>query len=485
MQQQFIGLSLSCAGMVLTGSPAASAEPERPSFLLSISDDQSWCHTGAAGDPVVRTPTFDRVAKNGVNFLQAYCSAPSCAPSRAAILTGQDFYRLEEAANLLSEVPKKFKTYTDILMAEGYAVGFCRKGWAPGQVTVSGREYNPAGPEYKSFDEFLRTVKEGQPFCFWFGSRDPHRPYDSGTGRAAGLDASKVPLPDFFPETPEIRNDMLDYYYEIERYDRETGNMIALLEKTGRLENTMIVMTSDNGMPFPRGKATLYDFGVRMPLAIQWKRGAPHGDRTIQDFVNLTDLMPTFLEAAGIDIPTGVTGRSLLPLLQTSLEGHIDPSRDQVVFGRERHDRFRKPTGEPIGYPSRGIRTERFLYVRNYRPDRIPAQSDIPCSDVDDSPTKTFFDTHREQYSALYDLAFGPRPSEELYDCEKDPDQIHNQVENPDYAFVLSSLRSRLEEHLKVTGDPRGLGDTDIFDRYPVLMHDPTHLMAPNRKPLW
>jgi len=446
------------AGLSACAAWSQGAVRQRPSILLAISDDQSWLHTSISGDRVVQTPTFDRVAREGVLFTHAFCSSPSCTPSRGAILTGQDFWRLEDGANLMSTLPSKFTVYPDLLEAAGYVVGYCRKGWAPGNFQAAGRTRNPAGPRYKSLEAFLKNVPEDKPFCFWFGSSDPHRPYKKGSGLASGKRLEDVVVPPFLPDTPEVRGDILDYCVEIERFDRQVGQMLNLLAKAGRLDNTIVVVTSDNGMPFPRAKTNLYDFGVRMPLAVRWKARLP-GGRVVDDFVCLTDLAPTFLEAAQLDVPPAMTGRSLVPLLVSDKAGRVDPKRDRVVVGRERHGWNRDPN---VGYPMRAIRTYDHLYIRNFKPNRWPG------FDIDFSPTRTFMLEHRAEpgMKELHRLWFEPRPEEELYDLHKDPGQVRNVADDPGYAQIKLKLRGQLDQHLAAAGDPRVAGAGDAFEQY-------------------
>ena len=172
--------------LLLLWSAVSGADVSRPNILLAISDDQSWLHAGAYGDPVVQTPAFDRIAREGVLLTHAFCAAPTCGPSRSAILTGQPIWRLEEGGNIHSTLPSKFEVYTELLEEAGYVVGYTRKGWSPGRLEPGGRTRNPAGKRFDEFDTFLRRVPAGQPFCFWLGSFDPHRPYKLGSGRAAG-----------------------------------------------------------------------------------------------------------------------------------------------------------------------------------------------------------------------------------------------------------------------------------------------------------
>lgn len=439
--------------------PAAAPQDDpRPSILFAIADDWGYGNAGVYGDKAIHTPTFDRVATEGVLFTHTFCGSPSCTPSRASILTGQDIWRLEESGNLWSTLQKrKFEVYPDLLEKAGYTVGLMRKGWGPGDFKPGGFTRNPAGPGFKEFPEFLKTVPKGKPFCFWFGSLDPHRPYDKGSGAASGLKPEAVVVPPYLPDTPEVRNDILDYYFEVQRYDRETGEMLKLLEAEGRLANTIVVMTGDNGWPFPRAKANLYDSGTRLPLAIRWPAKAKAG-RTCNELVSFTDYAPTFLEAAGVKAPEGVTGRSLVPFLVDGKE----IGRPSLVYGRERHANVRM--GD-LSYPARAIRTRDWLLVRNLRPDAWPAGdpdkwfSVGPFGDCDGGPTKDLILAKRDGEMAKYfALAFQKRPARELFDLKADPWQMENVADkNP---AVLAELEKSLLEYLRKTGDPRVSGDT-------------------------
>ena len=460
---------LRTAPAVLAPLRAAPAD-RRPNILLCIADDWAWPHASIYGDPVVRTPTFDRVAREGVLFTHAFSAAPSCTPSRAAILTGQAPHRLEEGGNLWGFLPAKFAVYPDLLEQAGYFVGFTRKGWGPGDFKAGGRTRNPAGPQFADFAEFLRQAPRDRPFCFWFGSHDPHRPYQRDAGLKAGMKPELVRVPPFWPDAEQVRRDVLDYYFEVQRFDRETGELLALLEQQGRLDNTLIVITGDNGWPFPRSKANLYDAGTRQPFAVRWPARVP-GGRRLEDFVNLADLAPTFLEAAGLKPLPEMTGRSLLGLLT----GREKPGRRNEVFlERERHANVRR--GD-LSYPIRALRTREFLYLRNFRPDHWPAgdpelyHSVGPFGDCDDGPTKRFILARRDdpRFACYFELCFGKRPAEELYELRKDPHQTLNLAGRPEYAAVQRRLRRRLEEWMKQTGDPRAFSDDDRWDRYPYF----------------
>jgi len=441
---------------------------DRPNILFAIADDWGWPHAGAYGDPVVKTPTFDRLAREGVLFNHAYVAAPSCTASRGGILTGQAIHRLEEGGNLWSLLPGKFQVYPDILEASGYVVGHTRKGWGPGTIKGTGRTRNPAGPKFHNFAQFLKTVPRGKPFCFWFGSFDPHRPYKLGSGAAAGMKPEDVVVPPWLPDTLAVRNDILDYYFEVQRFDREVGEHIKLLEERGELDNTLVVMTGDNGIPFPRAKATLYDAGTRMPFAVRWGAKVP-GGRVVDDFVSFTDIAPTFLKAAGLKPPAAMTGRSFLDVLTSGKSGRVDPRRDKVVTERERHCCCR--VGDK-SYPVRAVRTHDFLYVRNLRPELLPAgEEHYPCiagpfGDIDGSPSKTLILNQRNdpKIAPYFKLACAKRPAEELYDLSKDPGQVNNVAGRPEYAEVQKKLRTKLDHWMATTADPRARGETDFWD---------------------
>ena len=445
-----------------------SAGDARPNILFCIADDASYSSFTANGDKVCQTPSFDRVAHEGVLFKFAFCASPSCTPSRGAILTGQAIHRLESGANLWSTLPPKFQTYPDILERNGYVVGFTRKGWGPG--ANGERPRNPAGPNFKSFEEFLKTVPPDKPFCFWFGSYDPHRPYVKGDGLKQGLKTEDVQVPAFLPDFPEVRSDILDYYTRVMRFDRDVGECLRLLDGSGRAGNTLVVVTSDNGMPFPRGKANLYDSGTHMPLAIRWPGKIAPGS-SIEEFTHSTDFAPTFLEAAGLKPLPEMTGHSLINLLTTGKpEG-----RDTVFLERERHADVR--AGD-LGYPCRAIRTREFLYIRNLTPERWPAgdpekwKSVGSFGDIDASPSKEVVLSGEDEKNIIpkfFKLACGKRPGEELYDLKKDPGQLVNVAEEAAYSDAKKALRARLETFQSETADPRAQGWTDAFDKYPYV----------------
>jgi N-sulfoglucosamine sulfohydrolase len=450
-----------------TRADAAQTPAKRPNIVFAIADDWSAPHAGVNGDRTVKTPVFDRIAREGARFSRAFAASPSCTPSRAAILTGQAVHRLEEGANLWSSLPKRFAVYPDLLEQAGYTVGYSGKGWGPGQTAPAGRDRNPAGSQFKTFDEFVKSRPDGRPFCFWFGSSDPHRPYVERAGAQSGMSPDTVRVPGFLPDTPEVRHDILDYYFEVERFDRDLGQILATLERLGELDNTLVIVTSDNGMPFPRAKANVYDGGAHVPLAMRWPAGVRAGT-VVHDFVSLADVAPTVLEAAGVQPLDVMTGQSVLGLIRGASQGR----RDRVFIERERHANVRR--GD-LSYPVRAIRTAEYLYVRNFRPDRWPAGDPElyfavgPFGDIDGGPAKTTVVDRRSDpaIKRFFDLATAKRPAEELYDLRRDPDQLQNVAGQPAHADAEQRLRRQLDEWLRETGDPRVATDDDRWDRFP------------------
>jgi len=453
---------------------------ERPNILLAIADDAS--HMGAYGHDFVDSPNFDRVAEEGILFENSFTSNPKCAPSRATLLTGLHTWQLEEACNHFGVFPSKFEVYPEILEDAGYAVGYTGKGWAPGSWEKGGFEHNPAGEEFNertspppedtgirdtdyaaNFDDFLAQKSEDKPFCFWYGGFEPHRPYVEGEGQRAGKRAEKVEVPPYWPDDEVVRGDILDYALEIEWFDRQLGLILEKLDEIGELDNTLVVVTSDNGMPFPRVKGQMYERDFHLPLALRWKDGTA-GGRRVEDLVSFVDLAPTFLEAAGLEVRPGMEGKSLLDIIESTGSGLIE-GRDRAYMARERHDVGRKGDN---GYPVRCIRTEKYLYVRNFKPDRWPAGNpETGFTNCDSSPTKSLIlGRHEKGGDDYFDLAFGKRPEEELYDIVEDPECMDNLAYDPDYGELKEELWEELREKLKETGDPRVFGEGDVFDNY-------------------
>ena len=266
---------------------------------------------------------------------------------------------------------------------------------------------------------------------------------------------------------------MLDYAIEVERFDTHVGQILAELEKAGLAENTLVIVTSDHGMPFPRVKGHTFDDAHRVPTVMSWPRGIMNPDRRVDELVSFIDFAPTFLELAGVDPSESgmeITGQSMTDLLANQ------PSRDRsfLLIGRERNDvyaRYGTPNG--LGYPARGIRGGDYLYVRNFAPERWPCgDPDLGLLDTDASPTKAFINALGPG-NPYWEHSFGKRPAEMLFDVTKDPDCVKNLAIDERYAAILNRFRYQIMVELKKQGDPRANGAGEEFDHYPTVKPRP------------
>jgi N-sulfoglucosamine sulfohydrolase len=518
------------ARLLLLFVVAAAARParaaERLNILFLFADDWGRYASAYAGvdarpspNQVIRTPNVDRVAREGVLFRNAFVNAPSCTPCRSSLLSGRHFFQTGRGAILRgAQWDASIPSFPLLLLESGYHIGKSHKVWSPGapaDAPFGGQKfaYEKAGglpnrfsgsvtkmmAEGESlegarervlaqvrgnFDAFLAHSTPDKPWLYFFGPTTTHRKWVKGSGKALwGIDpdALKGKMPACLPDVPEVREDMADYLGECQAVDAYLGVLLQRLEEAGQLEKTLIVLSGDHGMPgVPDGKCNLYDHGTAVPLVVRLPGALPN--RVVDDLVRLPDLAPTFLELAGVPAPEGLYGRSLLPLLQSKKAGQIDPERDRVIFGRERHVDIAREEARP--YPMRGLRTHDFLYIRNFAPDRWPlgeprGVGDAPAPsqreleedtmvafpDMDSSPTKAWLVAHRNEpeWQSLYARAFGKRPAEELYDLRKDPEQLHNVAAAPEYQAARERLASDLMASLATAGDPR-LADPVAFE---------------------
>lgn len=479
--------------VMLSGIVCSKTEAQKPNILFVISDDQSYPHASAYGSRMVATPGFDRVAKQGVLFTNAYVTSPGCSPSRASILTGLYPWQVEEAGSHASSFSSKYTCFPDILQRAGYKIGYTGKGWAPGNWEVSGRPYNPAGPEYNAhkltppysgiskidyaanFTQFLTERKARQPFYFWLGTNEPHRPFEDSSWLKNGYSMKQATVPGFLPQSDVIKSDLLDYATEISWFDAQLVKCMDELRRIGELDNTIIIVTADNGMSFPYAKANCTDAGIHVPMAICWGKKIRQG-QVIEALVSSIDLAPTILEAAGLQAEHVLSGQSLLPLLNGNPKTY---TADAVYAGRERHSFSRYNN---LGYPMRSVRWKQYLLIRNFHPERWPAGDPLEVAqdqsqhdafyDIDDGPSKEYLVEHRNDTRVLayFNAAMGAkRPEYELYDLKKDSSCMHNVVGKQNYAGTFSAMKKKLNDKLKETGDTR-LGDNpEIWETYPRL----------------
>ena len=505
----------------------------RPNILFAFADDwgrYASCYAGIGGSSalcsLIETPNIDRIAREGVLFANAHVPAPTCTPCRSSILSGRYFWQTKLGAILSGAVfDSAIPTYPLILEESGYDIGFTYKVWGPGVAlddTYAGRKncYVSGGTSFggfsfaatenmkrgmglgeaekplfdevrANFTEFLTDRSEGKPFCYWWGPTNTHRKWQKGSGKALwGIepDSLKGRMPDFFPDVHDVREDVADYLGECMAFDRGLGILLDELEGRGELDNTLVVVSGDHGIPgFPRAKCNLYDVGSEVALVARLPGTVPSG-RVVEDMVNLMSLAPTFLEIGHCEKPEGMVAESLLPLLLTEQEGLIREDDNFVVTGRERHVAHARQWNLP--YPTRAIRTPQYTYIRNFRPDRWPmgdpnGMDDLsapPISwetlenetyaaypDMDSSPTKAWMIHHRgeEAHRGNFRMGFGKRPEEELYHNAEDPDQMINLADDPTYGTTKEELKERLMRVLRDQHDPRATEDDCRFDHSP------------------
>jgi N-sulfoglucosamine sulfohydrolase len=547
--KRFLSALLALTALIYSAASASAAEPEpRWNILFCFADDwgryaSAYAAADGPGTPndVVKTPAIDRVAREGVLFRHAFVNAPSCTPCRSALNSGRYFFNTGRAAILRGAVwDPAIPSFGLVVRDAGYHIGETWKVWSPGTPNdgpfgAGKYAYEKAGSSFGSFSEnvtklvaegtpleaakekmydqvrgnfdaFLEARPAGKPFLYWFGPTNVHRKWQKGSGKAQwGIDPESLAgkLPKFLPDVPEVREDFADYLGEAQAYDHAIGLLLKKLEALGELDRTLVVISGDHGPPgFPGGKCNLYDFGVGVSLVARVPGGK--GGRVVDDFVNLMDLAPTFMEVAGAPLPDKLDGRSLLDVLKSDQSGQVDPKRTWVVTGRERHVDIAREGNLP--YPQRALRTKDFLYIRNFKPDRWPlgspgealAAGSPPTEqalsndtyaafpDMDASPTKAWLVAHRDdpKWKWHYDYAFAKRPGEELFDLSKDPQQTKNVADDPAYAATKKQYGERLMEVLTTVGDPRVTGDGETFERPPFVDLDrPDPKAAPPKKP--
>lgn len=512
-----IGLAIAIASMA--GVTAAGAKDKRPNILLAFGDDfgryasiYAEIEKNNELSKLVDTPNIDRIAREGVLFTNAHVPAPSSTPCRSSLLSGQYFWRTGLGALLHGTWNDSIPTFPILLQDNGYTVGYSYKAWGPGSpvsAPFGGEQnhYQKRGGKFNrfststyqmaadknydaakqklydevagNFNDFLAARKGDEPFCYWWGPTNTHRSWERGSGKELwGIEPDKLQgiMPSFLPDVPEIREDFADYLGEVMAFDKGLGVILDILEKNGDLDNTLIVVSGDHGIPgFPRGKCNLYDLGTRVALAARYP-ATIKGDRVVTDFVNLMDLAPTFLEYGETAIPDVMTGRSVRGILDSGKSGQVDPERTYLVTGRERHVSYAREGNLP--YPQRAIVTDRYKYIRNFMPQRDPVGSLAGSfRDLDGGPTKKWFlaNLDNPKYILEMQLAFGKRPYEELYDRKNDMWEVKNLAYDPASQKVRAELSAKLDSVLLATGDPRMSATGPVIFELPPY----TDLMGP------
>ena len=504
--------------MALTGAGWAG---EKPNIVLLFADDLGRYASVYAdknlpsANDLISTPTFDQLASEGVLATNAFVSAPSCSPCRASLISGRHFFSNGSCSQLHHRWHGPEETdpwndisgYAEILRKQGYHIGLTHKDHVKGkkfgpQFNKAGRRVNtfsqyvsakPDIPKRKedlyeecrtNFRNFLNERKEGQPFLYHFHPTNPHRKWTRGSGKKLwGLDPDKLKgkMPPFLPDVPVVREDLADYLGEAMAFDECCRVLIEELKALGEYDNTLVVISGDHGAPgFPRGKTNCYDFGSRVLFAARWPKEIKEG-QVIKKPISLIDLGPTFLAAAGVEKAASMHGENLLPALKS---GDSSGLRGWALIGRETHVETARDRQLP--YSMRSIRTADHLYIINFTPARTPMgdllalkkgpisfdqlanNTRLTYADVDAGPTKAFMVLNRDkpEYAFHWDLGFGARPAEELYELASDPHQIKNLAGKKEFAEVKAKLRKQLMAELEKHGDPRLKGNQFDYPPY-------------------
>jgi len=414
-------------------SPGGTSAGSCTNFLFLVSDDQSAPDLGCYGNPAIHTPHLDRLAREGMRFTNAFVTSPQCSPSRSSILTGRSAHATG-TARLHSPLRSHYATILEHLKKAGYFVGAYKKVhlgkqfWKRWDFVGSG----------KPLSAFFEERPKDRPFYLHIGFHDPHRPY-LPAGLSPSHDPKTVVVPKFLPDTLAVRKDLAHYYGEIGRMDGNVGKILALLEEHGLARNTLVIFVSDNGMPFPGAKGTLYDAGIHVPFIARWP-GTIKPGRVSSDLVSLIDLPPTWLDAAGIPVPEIMEGASLLKLLR----GEEYRPREAIFAERNWHNNL-----DLI----RAVRTRRFKLIQNYRPE-LPYRT---TSDLKRSPSwKSILELRQAgKLSARFEqrLFAQPRPEVELYDLERDPGETKNLAGDPALADTVRKLQEMLSRWMANTND--------------------------------
>jgi arylsulfatase A-like enzyme len=458
-------LALLILASITSTAAGEAATRKRPNILIVLSDDQSVPHVGCYGNPDIRTPNLDKFAAQGMRFDRAYVTTPQCMPSRASMMTGRSPVAIQ-MTRFTAPLPIEIRIYPETLRAQGYFTGVAGRTYHLDGANVP-QESKKVFDEHKlqtfprrldyvkttgkrlemlaQYREFLKQVPKGQPFYLQLCFSDPHRPYDKNA-IAKPHDPRTLKLPAHFPDTEKVREDFARYYDEIARFDGDFGEVLATLQELGLADNTIVLFMGDNGAALLRGKGTLYDLGLHVPLIIRWPNVVRPGSST-SEMVSGEDLAPTLLEAAGIAPPREMTGRSFLKLLK----GEPFEGRKYVYAQRGAH-------GSGLPTNSANFDLGRCVIAKNHKLI-YNALWQIPYTPVDFAG-QPFWQELQEMNAAgklspeMSRLYFSPtRPMFELFDLKADPNEFRNLIGEKGSAAVEHELKAAMQEWMILEHD--------------------------------
>ncbi len=437
-------------------SAKENATTVKPNVVLIIADDVSWNDIGCYGNKVVKTPNIDQLAREGLQFTNAFLTASSCSPSRCSIISGK-YPHSNGAAELHTPLPEDEIPFPLMLKEQGY-------------YTMQAGKWHLGPNVYKAFDRytdkngydngdggedqwipFLKERPADRPFFFWMAAYDAHRNWGADDFHITH-DPNDMEVPVYFADTPETRQDMASYYNEISRFDYFVGEVRKELEQQGVLDHTVIIVMADNGRPFPRCKTRVYDSGMKTPFVVFWPEGIKNRGEMSASLVSAVDIAPTVLQLAGIEAPSGYQGVSFLPVLENpTAEVRTAVFSEHNWHDYEAHERM--------------VRTREYLYLLNSRPHLTNGGP----ADSKRSPTQHALNVVRDEgrlTPAQADIFIAPRPAEELFHVQSDPMQLLNLASLPSYQEELDEMRTLLNNWRHNTADaPPGELTPDRFDR--------------------
>ena len=432
------------AGLAATtiGLSSCAKSKERPNVILIIGDDISWNDLGCYGHPSIRTPNIDKLAANGIRFTNTFLTASSCSPSRCSIITGR-YPHNTGAAELHTPLPADQLPFPLLLKENGY---YCAQGgkWHMGEETKRAfdivRDTKPENDPGRESEwlPLLQGRPKDKPFFMWFASFDAHRTWDDQIFLERHNPAD-VPVPKYLADAPDTRQDLSHYYDEIARLDFYVGKVEEELEKQGVADNTIIIFMADNGRPFPRCKTRVYDSGMKTPFIIKWPKGIKKQGAACQSMISSIDIAPTVLELCGCPVEDSFQGGNF-----SSLFKNPEKSFRHYVFSE--HNWHNHEALE------RMVRSKDYLYVLNERPQFPncgPTDSNRSDSQKDLNALLAAGNLTPEQN----DVFLAPRPAEELFDLNKDPEQFQNIADDPNYADALKEMRQIMERWRDETAD--------------------------------
>ena len=411
---------------------------DSPNFVIFVADDMAWEDCGAYGHPNIRTPNIDALARDGIRFDRAYLTTSSCSPSRCSILTGR-YPHSTDAGELHLPLPANAKMVTTPLRDAGYWTAAVGK-WHLGEAVANQVDYRKGARPAdmgKAWVQALHDRPAEKPFFLWAAHSDPHRGYQPGAVDPPHT-RDDVVVPPFFPDTPEVRDDLALYYDEVSRFDEHIGMVLEELQSQGVADNTLVMVISDNGRPFPHCKTRVHVPGVRTPFVVRWPKEVKAG-QTSRSVVSTVDIAPTLLDLAGIDLPQSFQGQSLVKQL-------ADPTVKVRSYAFAEHNWHDYRAFE------RAVHSERFCYVKNW----LPNTAGTPPADAVRSPTYLVMqrlqaeNKLKHQHQGCFAT---PRPTEFLFDVEKDPHCISNLASDAAFEATLKEMRTALRDWQQRTGD--------------------------------